>query len=127
MKHDHKAIERNGRTSGTDARLCSKNDYSLPKYYALIEFLILPAGLHIGIPAPIRRWTLSRVKEDAGLYVFSHRMGLFGLPTENYAIKTKQAAIVTERNIATFLRQIKSLSFVDWSREINTADPSYYK
>ncbi|MBQ6847489.1 MAG: class I tRNA ligase family protein, partial [Clostridia bacterium] len=110
----------------------AKNDYTLPKFYGLVEFPYPSAqGLHVGHP---RSYTaidiVSRKKRLEGYNVL-YPMGwdAFGLPTENFAIKNHiHPAIVTENNISNFKRQLKSLGFsFDWSREVNTTDPSYYK
>lgn len=133
MKYDHKAIEKKWQDEwDRRSAFVAKNDYSLPKYYALIEFPYPSGqGLHIGHPRPYTAMDIiARKKRMQGYNVlFPIGWDSFGLPTENYAIKNKiKPQIVTERNIATFKRQIKSLGLsFDWSREINTADPSYYK
>lgn len=110
----------------------AKNDYSLPKFYGLVEFPYPSGqGLHVGHP---RSYTaidiVSRKKRLEGYNVL-YPMGwdAFGLPTENFAIKNHiHPSVVTENNIANFKRQLKSLGFsFDWSREVNTTDPSYYK
>lgn len=110
----------------------AKEDYTLPKFYGLVEFPYPSGqGLHVGHP---RSYTaidiVSRKKRLEGYNVL-YPMGwdAFGLPTENFAIKNHiHPSIVTENNIANFKRQLKSLGFsFDWSREINTTDPSYYK
>ena len=110
----------------------AKNDYTLPKFFGLVEFPYPSGqGLHVGHP---RSYTaidiVARKKRLQGFNVL-YPMGwdAFGLPTENFAIKNHiHPAIVTENNIANFKRQLKSLGFsFDWSREINTTDPSYYK
>ncbi len=110
----------------------AKNDYSLPKFYGLVEFPYPSGqGLHVGHP---RSYTaldiVSRKKRLEGFNVL-YPMGwdAFGLPTENFAIKNHiHPSVVTENNIANFKRQLKSLGFsFDWSREVNTTDPSYYK
>ena len=110
----------------------AKNDYSLPKFYGLVEFPYPSGqGLHVGHP---RSYTaidiVSRKKRLEGYNVL-YPMGwdAFGLPTENFAIQNHiHPSVVTENNIANFKRQLKSLGFsFDWSREINTTDPSYYK
>ncbi len=109
-----------------------KNDSSKEKYYCLVEFPYPSGqGLHVGHP---RSYTaldvVARLKRMTGYNVL-YPMGwdAFGLPTENYAIKNNiHPAIVTENNIANFKRQLKSLGFsFDWSREVNTTDPNYYK
>ncbi len=110
----------------------AKNDYTLPKFFGLVEFPYPSGqGLHVGHP---RSYTaidiVARKKRLQGFNVL-YPMGwdAFGLPTENFAIKNHiHPSIVTENNIANFKRQLKSLGFsFDWSREINTTDPSYYK
>ena len=110
----------------------AKNDYTLPKFYGLVEFPYPSGqGLHVGHP---RSYTaidiVSRKKRLEGFNVL-YPMGwdAFGLPTENFAIKNHiHPSIVTENNIKNFKRQLKSLGFsFDWSREVNTTDPSYYK
>jgi len=110
----------------------AKTDYTLPKFYGLVEFPYPSGqGLHVGHP---RSYTaidiVSRKKRLQGFNVL-YPMGwdAFGLPTENFAIKNHiHPSIVTENNIANFKRQLKSLGFsFDWSREIDTTDPSYYK
>jgi leucyl-tRNA synthetase len=103
-----------------------------PKYYSLIEFPYPSGdGLHVGHPRPyIGMDVISRKKRMEGYNVlYPIGWDAFGLPTENYAIKTKQdPKVVTAKNIKNFTRQIKSLGIsFDWSREINTTDPKYYK
>ena len=110
----------------------AKNDYSKPKYFALVEFPYPSGqGLHIGHPRPYTALDIvSRKKRMQGYNVlFPMGWDAFGLPTENYAIKNHiHPTIVTERNVARFKEQLKSLGFsFDWSREINTSDPEYYK
>jgi len=107
-------------------------DYSKPKYYTLIEFPYPSGeGLHIGHPRPYTAMdVVSRKKRMQGFNVlFPMGWDAFGLPTENYAIKNKiHPRIVTERNIKRFTGQAKALGFsFDWSREVNTTDPEYYK
>ena len=110
----------------------AKNDYTLPKYFALVEFPYPSGqGLHVGHP---RSYTaldiVSRKKRMQGYNVL-YPMGwdAFGLPTENFAIKNKiHPKIVTANNIARFKSQLMSLGLsFDWSREINTTDEGYYK
>jgi leucyl-tRNA synthetase len=102
------------------------------KFYALIEFPYPSgAGLHVGHPRPFTAMdVVSRKKRMEGFNVlYPIGFDAFGLPTENYAIKTgRPPAEVTAENIATFTRQLKSLGFgFDWSRVIDTTDPKYYK
>ncbi len=103
-----------------------------PKYYPLVEFPYPSgAGLHVGHPRPYTALDIVARKRRMQGYNVMFAMGwdAFGLPTENYAIKTgRQPAEVTAENIATFKKQIQSLGIsFDWSREINTTDPKYYK
>ena len=107
-------------------------DYSKPKFYALVEFPYPSGqGLHVGHP---RSYTaldiVSRKKRLQGFNVL-YPMGwdAFGLPTENFAIKNHiHPSVVTEKNVARFKEQLKSLGFsFDWTKEINTTDPEYYR
>jgi len=108
------------------------NPASLPKFYILDMFPYPSgAGLHVGHPEGYTATDiLARYKRAQGLHVL-HPMGwdAFGLPAEQYAIKTGQhPRQTTERNVDTFRRQIKALGFsYDWSREIDTTDPEYFK
>ncbi len=107
-------------------------DMSKPKFYGLVEFPYPSGhGLHVGHP---RGYTaidiISRKKRLEGYNVlFPMGWDAFGLPTENFAIANKiHPAKVTENNIANFKRQLKMLGFsFDWSKEVNTTDPNYYK
>lgn len=110
----------------------AKDDYSLPKFYGLVEFPYPSGqGLHVGHPRSYTAIDIVCRKKRLEGYNVLYPMGwdAFGLPTENYAIKNHiHPAVVTEKNIKNFKRQLKSLGFsFDWSREINTTDPSYYK
>jgi leucyl-tRNA synthetase len=103
-----------------------------PKFFALIEFPYPSGqGLHVGHPRPYTALDIvARKRRMQGYNVlFPIGWDAFGLPTENYAIKNKiHPKIVTERNVARFKSQLQSLGLsFDWSREINTTDPSYYK
>jgi len=107
-------------------------DYSKPKYYTLIEFPYPSGqGLHIGHPRPYTAMDIvSRKKRMQGYNVlFPMGWDAFGLPTENYAIKNHvHPSIVTEKNIKHFKEQLKAIGYsFDWSREINTTDPDYFK
>ena len=109
-----------------------KNNSDKEKFYALVEFPYPSGqGLHVGHPRPYTALDIvSRMKRMQGYNVlFPMGWDAFGLPTENYAIKNKiHPAIVTKNNIAHFKEQLKSIGFsFDWSREINTTDPEYYK
>lgn len=110
----------------------ASDDYSKPKFYCLVEFPYPSGqGLHVGHP---RSYTaldiVARKKRLEGFNVL-YPMGYdaFGLPTENFAIKNHiHPEIVTKNNIDHFREQLKSIGFsFDWSREINTTDPKYYK
>ena len=108
------------------------NDYSKPKYYALVEFPYPSGqGLHVGHPRPYTALDIVARKRRMQGYNVLYPMGwdAFGLPTENYAIKNKiHPKIVTENNVKHFKDQLHSLGYsFDWDREINTTDPKYYK
>lgn len=108
------------------------DDYSKPKYYALVEFPYPSGqGLHVGHPRPYTAMDIvSRKRRMQGYNVlFPMGWDAFGLPTENYAIKNKiHPAIVTRNNVKRFKDQLQSLGYsFDWDREINTTDPEYYK
>ncbi len=107
-------------------------DYSKPKFYALVEFPYPSGqGLHIGHPRPYTAMDIVSRKRRLEGYNVLFPMGwdAFGLPTENFAIKNKiHPAIVTEKNVARFKEQLKSLGLsFDWEREVNTTDPDYFK
>lgn len=109
-----------------------KDDKTMPKFYALVEFPYPSGeGLHVGHPRPYTALDIvSRKRRLEGYNVlFPIGWDAFGLPTENYAIKNKIHPVeVTEKNIARFKSQLQSIGFsFDWSREINTTDPHYYK
>ncbi|HHW18941.1 MAG TPA: leucine--tRNA ligase [Firmicutes bacterium] len=110
----------------------ASRDHSKPKYYVLIEFPYPSGeGLHVGHPRSNTAMDIiARKRRMQGYNVlFPIGWDAFGLPTENYAMKHKiHPRIVTEKNIARFKQQLKSLGFsFDWSREINTTDPNYYR
>ena len=110
----------------------AENDYSRPKFYALVEFPYPSGqGLHIGHPRPYTAMDIVSRKRRLQGYNVLFPMGwdAFGLPTENFAIKNKiHPAIVTKNNVARFKAQLKSLGLsFDWDREINTTDPDYFK
>ncbi|MCL2035853.1 MAG: leucine--tRNA ligase [Oscillospiraceae bacterium] len=103
-----------------------------PKYYILVEFPYPSGqGLHIGHPRPYTAMDILARKRRLQGYNVLYPIGwdAFGLPTENFAIKNKiHPAKVTADNVATFTRQAKAIGFsFDWSREVNTTDPDYYK
>lgn len=108
------------------------DDGDKEKFYALVEFPYPSGqGLHVGHPRPYTALDIVARKRRLQGYNVLYPMGwdAFGLPTENYAIKNKiHPAIVTKNNVARFKIQLKSLGMsFDWSREINTTDPDYYK
>ncbi len=108
------------------------NGLDKPQFYALVEFPYPSAnGLHVGHPRPYTALDIvSRKRRMEGYNVlFPMGWDAFGLPTENFAIKNKiHPAIVTAQNIEKFKSQLKSIGFsFDWSREVNTTDPNYYK
>ncbi len=110
----------------------TSDDYSKPKYYALVEFPYPSGqGLHVGHPRPYTALDIiSRKRRMQGYNVlFPMGWDAFGLPTENYAIANKiHPRIVTENNVHRFKTQLKSIGYsFDWSREVNTTDPEYYK
>lgn len=110
----------------------AKQDYSLPKYYCLIEFPYPSGnGLHVGHPRSNTAMDIiARKRRMEGYNVlFPIGWDAFGLPTENYAIKNNiHPAIVTKNNVDHFRKQLKMLGFsFDYSREVNTTDPAYFK
>jgi leucyl-tRNA synthetase len=133
MPYNHQEIEKKWQKRWDQAGVFHAQDKSKkPKYYCLIEFPYPSgAGLHMGHP---RSYTamdvVARKRRMEGFNVlYPIGWDAFGLPTENYAIKTgRKPQDVTAENITTFKRQLQSfgLSF-DWSREVNTTDPEYYK
>jgi leucyl-tRNA synthetase len=132
-EYDHKKIEKKWQNIWEKKGIYHAKDFSKkPKYYSLVEFPYPSgAGLHIGHP---RSYTgmdiISRKRRMEGFNVlYPIGWDAFGLPTENYAIKTgKDPRVVTKKNTDTFRKQLKSIGFsFDWSREINTTDPKYYK
>lgn len=133
MNYNYQKIEEKWQQKWDEAQAFSaKQDYTLPKYFALVEFPYPSGqGLHVGHPRPYTALDIvSRKKRMQGYNVlFPMGWDAFGLPTENFAIKNKiHPKIVTERNVARFKSQLKALGLsFDWSREINTTDPNYYK
>src|SRR3990167_7453179 len=132
-EYDHKKIEKKWQEIWEKKGIYHAKDLSSkPKYYSLIEFPYPSGdGLHVGHPRPyIGMDVISRTRRLQGFNVlYPIGWDAFGLPTENYAIKTGlDPRVVTKKNTDTFRRQIKSLCIsFDWSREINTTDPKYYK
>ena len=133
MAYDHKTIEKKWQDRWEkEGCFHASDDHSKPKYYALIEFPYPSGqGLHVGHPRPYTALdTVARKRRLEGYNVlYPIGWDAFGLPTENYAIKNHiHPEIVTKKNIARFKKQIQSLGIsFDWSREINTTDPEYYK
>ncbi len=133
MPYDPKQIETRWQTTWRErATFRTPTEPSKPKYYVLDMFPYPSgAGLHVGHPKGyIATDVLARYKRMRGFNVL-HPMGwdAFGLPAEQYAIETgTHPRVTTRRNIETFKRQIDSLGFsYDWSREIDTTDPGYYR
>jgi leucyl-tRNA synthetase len=132
-KYDHQRIEEKWQRIWEDRELFKATvDPSRPKYYILDMFPYPSgAGLHVGhVTGYTATDILARYKRQKGFNVL-HPMGWdsFGLPAEQYAIRTgTHPAVTTEQNINTYRRQLKSLGFsYDWSRELATSDPKYYK
>ena len=133
MAYDFKEIEKKWQNIWEkEETFKAKTDYSLPKYYVLVEFPYPSAnGLHVGHP---RSYTaldvVARKRRLQGFNVL-YPMGwdAFGLPTENFAIKNKiHPEIITKNNVARFKKQLQSLGLsFDWSREILTTSKDYYK
>ena len=132
-RYDHDQVELKWQKIWEDAHCFeAKDDYSMPKFYPLIEFPYPSGhGLHVGHPRSNTALDIIARKRRMEGYNVLYPIGwdAFGLPTENYAIKTGiHPAKVTHDNIEHFRAQLKRLGFsFDWSREINTTDPSYYK
>ena len=133
MKYDYSKIEKKWQDIWDEKQtFAAKDDYTLPKFYGLVEFPYPSGqGLHVGHPRSYTALDIVSRKKRLEGYNVLYPMGwdAFGLPTENFAIKNHiHPSIVTEKNIANFKHQLKSLGFsFDWSREINTTDPEYYK
>ena len=131
--YNHKVVEKKWQKVRDDNKaFAATDDYSKPKYYALVEFPYPSGqGLHVGHPRPYTALDIVARKRRMQGYNVLYPMGwdAFGLPTENYAIKNKiHPKIVTENNVKRFKEQLHSLGYsFDWDREINTTDPSYYK
>ena len=133
MNYDFKQVEKKWQDRWEETGVFhAKNEYNRPKFYCLVEFPY-PAGqgLHVGHPRSYTALDIVARKKRLQGYNVLYPMGwdAFGLPTENYAIKNHiHPEIVTHDNVAHFKQQLQSLGFsFDWSREVNTTDPSYYK
>ena len=133
MKYNHEHVEKKWQEKWEQGGANrARENTSKKKFYALIEFPYPSGeGLHVGHIRSNTAMDIVARKRRAQGYEVLYPIGwdAFGLPTENYAIKTGiEPAIVTKNNTDTFRRQLKSLGFsFDWSREINTTDPKYYK
>ena len=131
--YNHKVVEGKWQKVWDDNKaFAATDDYSKPKYYALVEFPYPSGqGLHVGHPRPYTALDIVARKRRMQGYNVLYPMGwdAFGLPTENYAIKNKiHPKEVTKTNVARFKKQLHSLGYsFDWDREINTTDPEYYK
>jgi len=132
-KYNHKKIESKWQKYWEANKLfTTKDDFDKEKYYCLIEFPYPSGdGLHVGHPRSYTALDILARKRRMQGYNVLYPIGFdaFGLPSENYAIKTGiHPAITTEKNIKTFTKQLKSLGFsFDWDRVITTTDPRYYK
>ena len=130
--YDPKKIESKWQKEWEKKKVYQVKDFKKDKFYALVEFPYPSGdGLHVGHPRPyIGMDIISRKRRMEGKNVlFPFGWDAFGLPTENFAIKTGiHPKIVTKKNTDNFRRQTKMLGIsFDWSREINTTDPEYYK
>ncbi|MBA4687267.1 MAG: leucine--tRNA ligase [Candidatus Galacturonibacter soehngenii] len=130
--YNHKIVEKKWQKVWDDDKAFKvENDYSKPKYYALVEFPYPSGqGLHVGHPRPYTALDIVARKRRMQGYNVLYPMGwdAFGLPTENYAIKNKiHPKVVTKNNVQRFKEQLHALGYsFDWDREINTTDPNYY-
>ena len=133
MKYDHKLVEKKWQDAWDEAHCFeAENGGDKEKFYALVEFPYPSGqGLHVGHPRSYTALDIVARKKRMQGYNVLYPMGwdAFGLPTENFAIKNHiHPAEVTKKNVARFKSQLKALGLsFDWSREINTTDPSYYK
>ena len=133
MKYDHKQVEKKWQDIWDEAHCFeAENGSDKEKFYALVEFPYPSGqGLHVGHPRSYTALDIVARKKRMQGYNVLYPMGwdAFGLPTENYAIKNHvHPAEVTKNNIARFKGQLRALGLsFDWSREINTTDPNYYK
>ena len=130
--YNHKVIEKKWQKVWDDEQAFAVGeDYSKPKYYALVEFPYPSGqGLHVGHPRPYTAMDIvSRKRRMQGYNVlFPMGWDAFGLPTENFAIQNKiHPKIVTKNNVTRFKEQLHAIGYsFDWNREINTTDPEYY-
>ncbi|MDO4463234.1 MAG: leucine--tRNA ligase [Bacillota bacterium] len=132
VPYNHREVETKWQRIWDDEKAFkTSDDYSKPKYYALVEFPYPSGqGLHVGHPRPYTALDIVARKRRMQGYNVLYPMGwdAFGLPTENYAIKNHiHPKIVTKNNVARFKGQLHALGYsFDWDREINTTDPGYY-
>ena len=130
--YNHRALEEKWQKIWDDEKaFAATDDYSKPKYYALVEFPYPSGqGLHVGHPRPYTALDIVARKRRMQGYNVLYPMGwdAFGLPTENYAIKNKiHPKVVTKNNVERFKGQLHALGYsFDWEREVNTTDPEYY-
>ena len=133
MAYDFKQVEKKWQDKWErEGTFNAKNDYSMKKWFGLIEFPYPSGqGLHVGHPRSYTALDIVARKKRLEGYNVLYPIGFdaFGLPAENYAIKNKiHPRIITAQNIDNFRRQLKSIGFsFDWSREVDTTDPNYYK
>ena len=133
LSYNYKEIEKKWQTKWEkEGTFYAKEDYTKKKWFGLVEFPYPSGqGLHVGHPRSYTALDIVARKRRMEGYNVLYPIGFdaFGLPAENYAIKNHiHPKIITEQNIANFRRQLKSLGFsFDWSREVNTTDPEYYK
>ena len=131
--YNHHTVEKKWQGIWKDEKAFkTENDYSRPKFYALVEFPYPSGqGLHVGHPRPYTALDIVARKRRMQGYNVLYPMGwdAFGLPTENFAIQNKiHPKEVTKNNVKRFKSQLCSLGYsFDWDREINTTDPEYYK
>ncbi|MCI8300844.1 MAG: leucine--tRNA ligase [Lachnospiraceae bacterium] len=130
--YNHRALEEKWQKIWDDEKaFAATDDYSRPKYYALVEFPYPSGqGLHVGHPRPYTALDIVARKRRMQGYNVLYPMGwdAFGLPTENFAIKNKiHPRVVTKNNVERFKNQLHALGYsFDWEREVNTTDPEYY-
>ena len=133
VPYNHHEVEKKWQTVWDDEKAFkTSDDYSRPKYYALVEFPYPSGqGLHVGHPRPYTALDIVARKRRMQGYNVLYPMGwdAFGLPTENYAIKNHiHPKIVTKNNVERFKSQLHALGYsFDWDREVNTTDDQYYK
>ena len=133
MSYNFKEVERKWQEKWyREGTFNAKNDYTMKKWYGLIEFPYPSGqGLHVGHPRSYTALDIIARKKRMEGYNVLYPIGFdaFGLPAENYAIKNHvHPKITTENNINHFREQLKALGFsFDWSREVDTTDPNYYK